>query len=213
MKPTPQEFMEAARVPASLAEQEFGLWTITRAHVDSRVRQLLQEAGDFEIGWPSLTMLWRLSMATMHRPPGEIVMEDSATELRRHLPIWMAGRGRVLVTGLGLGCVVRGLLLSPDVDQVDVVEIDPDIIDAVGAEFAGDSRVRIYRGDALAVEWPEGARWDAAWHDLWVDGDGLQDLHLKLMAKYRKRTRYQGAWAFPRVAKRHAREALPGFIG
>jgi hypothetical protein len=55
----------------------------------------------------------------------EVVMEDSPRELRRHLPIWMHAHGRVLVTGLGLGCVVRGLLASPHVEYIDVAKSTP----------------------------------------------------------------------------------------
>lgn len=206
-------FMEAARVPAKVAEQEFGLWTIRRPQITQRMRELLQEDGTFDVPWPSLTILYRLSMGTMHRPPGEIVMEDSLTELSRHLPVWMAARGRVLITGLGLGCVVRGLIASPQVEHIDVVEIDAGILRVVGAEFVDNPKVSLHLGDALTFRFPVDTRWDCAWHDLWVDGDGLQDLHLRLLAKYKKRVRQQGAWAFPRIAKRIARETIPGFIG
>lgn len=209
---SPEDFIEAARVPHTLAEQTFGLWTIERRYLDERTRKI-QKAAGFDVGWPSLTLLWKLSQKTMHVPPGEIVMEDSLTELRRHLPIWMMARGRVLVTGLGLGCVVRGLLASPEVDQIDVVEIDRDIIRIVGAEFKDDPRVKIHHADALKADWQDGERWDAAWHDLWIDGPGLQELHLKLLAKYRDRTGHQGAWAFPRITKRLARQVIPWFIG
>jgi spermidine synthase len=50
-------------------------------------------------------------------------MEDTLSELRRHTPIFMRAKGRLLVTGLGLG-VVRGLLAKPEVEHIDVVEID-----------------------------------------------------------------------------------------
>ena len=134
-------------------------------------------------------------------------MEDSRLELSRHLPIWLAARGRVLVTGLGLGCAVRGLLASPAVEHVDVVEIDPDIIRIVGAEFAEDPRVNLIHGDALTVNFFPGTRWGYAWHDLWEDGSGdkrLQRIHAELIVKYQDCVRHQGAWEFPRLAKRIA---------
>jgi hypothetical protein len=37
-----------------------------------------------------------------------------------------------------LGCVVRGLLSKPEVERIDVVEIDGDILRVVGKEFRGD---------------------------------------------------------------------------
>ena len=172
---TPDDYLEAARVPASVAPQTFGLWTIVRrdtSHPDLEAR----------VGWPSRTELYRVSGRTLHLiGPGELVMEDSRRELSKHLPIWMVARGRVLVTGLGLGCVVRGLLSNPDVDHIDVVEIDPQILRIVGREFVGNARVSLHLGDALTLDFPAGSRWDYGWHDLWCDGgQHLQCLHLKL---------------------------------
>src|SRR6185295_6407091 len=146
----PHDFLEAARVPKSVEPQEFGLWTIERRtlHGPDGPSKFWREL----IGpcrWLDYTILRRWTLASMHLHLGEIVMEDSERELRRHLPIWLNARGRVLKTGLGLGCVVRGLLANPDVHHVDVVEIDADIIRIIGAEFAGNPRVTIHHADAL----------------------------------------------------------------
>ncbi len=171
--------------------QSFGDWTIERRKLDG--------VAAYMVGFRSQTVLFRLTMATLHTPPGTIVMEDSAPELRKHLPIWMAAEGRVLVTGLGLGCVVRGLLAKPHVDHIDVVEIDTDIIRVIGPEFDAEPRVSIHRGDALTIKLD--GSWDFAWHDLWTeegDGRALHLMHAKLLKRYQKRVRRQGAWAFPR---------------
>lgn len=188
-------------MPDAVQPCSFGLWTIQRLRRDETIMG--------EMGWlgdrPHYTVLRHLTEATMHHD-GEIVMEDSLRELRRHMPIWLRARGRVLVSGLGLGCVVRGLLASPAVEHVDVVEIDQKIIDVIGAEFVGDPRVTLRRGDALAIDWPEGKRWDCAWHDIWcVGNDGLQALHMKLITRYHQRCAMQGAWQFPREFRRLAR--------
>lgn len=199
----PADYLDAARVPHTLQPQRFGLWIIERRPAPPD--EVCRAVGYPPIGWPDYTVLRRITPATLHLEKVDahtIVMEDSAHELRRHMPIWLAARGRVLVTGLGLGCVVRGLLASPLVDLVDVVEIDRHIIRVVGAEFAGDPRVRIHLGDALKFEFPPDASWDCAWHDLWCDGKGLQLMHGKLLHRYAPRCRLQGAWQFPRVIKR-----------
>jgi hypothetical protein len=187
-----QYFLEAARVPASLQPQSFGPWTISRHRFEAC-------SGEWAGGWPDYTVLRRISIATIHVDElGVVVMEDSKPELSRHLPIWMNAGGRVLVTGLGLGCVVRGLLASPDVEAIDVVELDKSIIRVVGPEFYGNPKVTIHHGDALSWRPPTGARWDYAWHDLWVEGEGLQLLHAQLFVKFREWCQQQGAWAFPR---------------
>ena len=197
-----RDFLEAARVPRSLAPQEFGVWRIERRKAPLDL--LCRAAGRKPMGWTDYTLLFRLTEATMHLD-GDIVMEDSVAELQRHLPIWMAARGRVLVTGLGLGCVVRGLLASPKVSHVDVVEIDRKIIDVVGPEVAG-SRCTIHHADALTWEPPPDAAWDFAWHDLWCEDGGkhLQLLHADLFSRFYDAIplRRQGAWAFPRTIGR-----------
>ncbi len=192
---TPDDYIFAARVPPSLEPQSFGPWTISRYHAQSWQEMQL-------LGWSSYTRLQRVSWASLHLEQGEIVMEDSARELRKHLPIWLAAKGRVLVAGLGLGCVVRGLLVNPRVEHIDVVEIDAGILRVVGAEFAGEPRVSLHLGDALKWDQP-GARWDYAWHDLWTDGDvHLHGLHAKLFVRFADRVDHQGAWAFPRYIAR-----------
>lgn len=191
------QFIAAARVPLSLPEQSFGLWTIHRKFFQPKSMDRAM------VGWPHQTILSRITDGTMHLPPGEIVMEDSTRELSRHLPIWISAHGRVLVTGLGLGCVVRGLVAKPNVDHIDVVEIDASIIRVVGAEFAASDRVTIHHGDALAFEFPAESRWDFAWHDLWTNGgDHLQSLHTKLFCRFRRQVAHQGAWAFPPMLAR-----------
>lgn len=188
-------FVAAARVPDTLNPQRFGLWSIERRQCQTDFDYLL-------VGAWSQTVLRRVTMATLHLRDGEIVMEDSRTELRKHLPIWLAARGRVLVTGLGLGCVVRGLLTNPEVTHIDVVELDPSILRIVGAEFKSNSRVTLHHGDALTIRWPRGTRWDFAWHDLWTEDDGLTRLHLRLMRRYMTWAGRQGAWGLPRVVRR-----------
>lgn len=209
---TPDDFIEAARVPRTLEPQEFGLWTIQRIDASSPLCETVWGEPDNPLlGFPDYTLLHQLTDATLHQPPGEVVMEDSLHELRRHMPIWLAAHGRVLITGLGLGCVLRGLLASTRVEHVDVVEIDSDIIRIVGLEFVGNPRVTIHHGDALRFQWPEGTRWDCAWHDIWCPGNkGLELLHIELIHNHRKLAGRQGAWMLPRVLSRLWRDQLIG---
>lgn len=204
---TAQSFIEAARCPRSMPTGEFGMWTFARQHVPD------WDIARPRVGADSLMVLGHYTEAKAHQQFGDIVMEDSAEELRKHLPIWMKARGRVLVSGLGLGCVVRGLLLNEAVRRIDVVEISPTIMEIVGAEFLANPRVRLHQADALKIEWPADVGWDYAWHDIWThEGNGapLHKLHLDLLFRYRGRvTREQGAWALPREIKR----MLPGLIG
>lgn len=194
---TPRDYLEAARVPHALRPQRFGHWIIERR--GGELVELVERAELMDIGWPDYTILRRVTMAKLHLGDvaQEIVMEDSRQELRRHMPIWLAAHGRVLVTGLGLGCVVRGLLASPAVEHVDVVEIDAGIIRVVGTEFARNPRVKLHCGDALTYRFPPETRWDCAWHDLWTEagGEALHLQHVELLHRFRDRCESQGAWA------------------
>lgn len=201
----PLDYIYAARVPASLKPQTFGPWKIERANLSNSLAAMARA------GFSSYTLLFRTSWAALQlKVSSELVMEDSLHELQTHLPIWLRGRGRVLVTGLGLGCVVRGLLANTDVDQIDVIELDKSIIRVIGHEFASNPRVKMYNGDALTYHIPHGERYDCAWHDLWTDGDDhLQVLHARLLSRFCTRATEQGAWALPRPMKRSFGRYIP----
>ena len=190
--------MDAARVPDTVASGSYGPWTIDR--ITAQGPEQRRRAGRARY-----TVLHRPTRATLHLPYGEIVMEDSDTELRRHLQIWMHAHGRVLVTGLGLGCVVRGLAAKDDVEHIDVVEIDRAIIEAVGPEFEADPRVHIVADDARTHP-VGGRRWHFAWHDLWVEEGGdtphLQMVHAEVLLRFRSACAAQGAWRLPKFAKK-----------
>jgi hypothetical protein len=197
--PFVSDFLAAARCPAGIELGPFGPWQIVRKHVQTLGEALSQ-------GNAPVTFLRHAvepSMANMHlENPHQTVMDDGRQELKRHLPIWLAARGRVLITGLGLGCVVRGLLASPAVEHIDVVEIDALIIERVGREFAGDPRVTIHHADALTWTPSPGARFDFGWHDLWLDGEGLQLQHMQLVERFQPICGPQGAWDLPRWVSR-----------
>ena len=188
-------YLTAARVPRSLRPQQRGLWRIRRFRYDEL--RLIDE-----VGYRSQTRLERWTLGTLHQHRGMLVMEDSRTELQRHLPIWLHAQGRVLVTGLGLGCVVRGLLANPRVERIDVVELDRDILAMVGPEFHDTDRVILHHADARRFRLPRQLTWDYAWHDLWCEEGSLQILHARMLLRYAKVCRVQGAWGFPRCFKR-----------
>lgn len=195
---TPAQYLEAARCPPSIQPGEFGLWKIERLDL-SPTQQKIADA------FATQTVLSHWTEETLHKGRGDIVMEDSRPELRKHLPIWMNARGRVLITGLGLGCVVRGLLANPNVERIDVVEIDRQIIDRIWPEFAGNDRATIHHADAMRLRFSRANRWDCAWHDLWTEDDKLTGMHIKLFAKFMQQCEVQGAWALPREIKRAIR--------
>lgn len=140
------------------------------------------------------------------RKPGTIVMSDTRDEINDLSELFWAfpdgPAGRIVVNGLGMGCVIRGLLLYPAVTHVDVVEYDAEVIELVGSQIT-DPRVTIHHGDAFTYQWPKGTTWDMAWHDVWdtLSTDNLSDeqsawpgTYAKLNRRYARRARWQGAW-------------------
>ena len=115
------DFVKAARVPKSIKPQEYLDWEIRREKKTSEFTSsqplLMQRLGPFK-DW---TILSKNSMATLHLLHGDVVMEDSEAELKTHWPIWRDAKGKVLITGLGLGCVVRGLLANPEVTHIGIL--------------------------------------------------------------------------------------------
>lgn len=163
------------------------------------------------IGWSpyftpgDFTTLHRWTDSTIHLKDGETVMTDTLVELSKHLEAAMRARGKVLVTGLGLGCVLRMLQANPNVEQITLVEISQDVIDLVWP-YTSHDRVELIHADAGNFLSKTDRTWDVAWHDIWTDtGRGephLKVAHLQLMAACSEKVQRQGAWAFPRHMQR-----------
>lgn len=213
-----QHYITAARCPETIPTGDNGLWKLERVYLDDpRLAKpdptSLRRLG----GFPYLTILSYWTLATLHQNRGDIVMEDSPAELRRHMPIWLNAKGRVLITGLGLGCVLRGLLANPAVTHVTVVEIDSTIIRWVWPEFMASERALLLQGDAFEIDWPPGTRYDFAWHDIYHEERHEAVLHSKLMVRYREMCAAQGAWGLPRWYRRRiggdfVHSSAPGWV-
>jgi hypothetical protein len=203
------QLLAAARASA-IPVGESGLWYVRKCVID-RTMILPDGNGVLKPVPPgSYTMLFRWTTATLHKGQGECVMNDMLSELNTHLDFMLRAHGRVLITGLGLGCVTRGVLANPAVQSVTVIERDPDVLKLVRAYMPADPRLTIIEADA--VKWCEQSTdtFDCAWHDLWTDeGNGephLQLVHNDLIIAMRHRVKMQGAWQYPRGIRRIFRE-------
>lgn len=131
---------------------------------------------------------------------GTIVMSDTRDELRDHASAYFAARGQVLIVGLGLGCLLRGVLRKESVEHVDVVERSPDVIALLGEHYekmAADlgKSLTIHEADIFEQKWPPNTHWDVAWFDIW---DDLCESNLsgmsKLLRSYGRRADWKGCW-------------------
>lgn len=147
------------------------------------------------------------------------VMSDTPDERRDHLPIiWRSGR--ILLNGLGLGCVARCLLEKEDVTLVHIVEKSPDVIKLVAPHMLkkyGEERLRIFEDDAFTFLPPKHLRkerYDAVWHDIWPEIclDNLEQMK-KLHRRYGRWTWWQGSWSRPFLEsqRRQERRSVGGY--
>lgn len=220
-----REPWRSMRVTGMIRPAETPRWSITRFEVPEWDRSQLHEMvhmGRYAPPGVEYTRLMRKSRV------GDgisfaIVMSDTPDELTDHGPIIERAAGtlgpvRILVNGLGLGCVVKGLLSMPQVVGLDVVEVDWELIGLVGSYYLGrrparryrnrsvrsaDGRLRIHHADAFTKTWDQEASWDLVWHDVWdfVDPVNLSDeanarpgTYDALRRKYDGGCRWQGAW-------------------
>lgn len=131
---------------------------------------------------------------------GAIWMSDTPDERSDHMQAYIEAKcrgGRILVHGLGLGMVVKAMLDLPNVEHVDVVELEADVIALAAPAFAayGD-RITIHHDDCLTRKWATGTHWSVVWHDIWRDicTDNLAQMGT-LHRKFGRRCDWQGSWS------------------
>lgn len=96
---------------------------------------------------------------------GAFSMCDAPFVLRNYATFLAAAEGDVLMTGLGLGCLVRGLLARPAVRSVTVLELHADVLALIGPHHR-HRQVELIQADALAWRPPAGRRFDSAMLDI-----------------------------------------------
>jgi hypothetical protein len=106
-----------------------------------------------------------------------LFMTDTPAEYRDAAGFINWAEGDVLISGLGLGMVIKALLKKPNVRSITVIELEPDVIKLVAPSYP-DPRVRIICADAYT--WKPDRKFDWAWHDIWAD---ISTDDLPLMAR------------------------------
>jgi hypothetical protein len=190
-----------------------GRWTVSRRTLDPKQAAILNAAERAKrpnaraVPPGTYTWLWCLTTETMMQLPGEAVMNDFPCELGKHMEFIMRASGRVLIGGLGLGCVVRGLLARGRVEHIDVIERSSDVIKLCAADLMRDDRITLHKQDARAARVAKIGPWDWAWLDLWQDPEKddkhLQLIHLDIIQRLHKHVKNPiGCWAMPRRIRR-----------
>lgn len=199
MKPT--QLMRVDDLPIGSS----GAWTIERFTVseeDAKLERLRAAIGGHGRGVPA-------GDYTALKRHGSTIMSDTRDELHDHLGAFFAARravgGRVLIAGLGLGCLLRGILVGTDVAHVDVVDLSSDVIALVGDHYQAmatehGKTLAIHEASILDITWPTGTRWDVAWFDIWdnITEDNRPDM-TRLARSYGRRADWKGYWSKPEI--------------
>lgn len=132
---------------------------------------------------------------------GCVMMSNTRMEINSNIGFAYQAEGSILISGLGMGMILRALLTKESVTDITVLEKNPDVIKLVGPNFKDDDRVTIIEADAFEWKPPKGKKWDYIWHDIWVDicTDNLKEI-TKLKRKFGKRCVHeQQAWMESRL--------------
>lgn len=100
------------------------------------------------------------------------MMSDTQMERRTNHDVVRHANGRVLIGGLGLGMILHPILAKPEVTEVTVLEINPDVIALIEPQirgWRGAKKLTIVQADALKWVAPKGVRWDTIYFDLWPE--------------------------------------------
>lgn len=190
--------MSAECVPAG----ESGLWFIRKLHLPTGSFSVHE--GEYVSTPPGIYTYLRYYTDATLMCGGELIMEDTPHELKTHLGFVMKAYGKVLIGGLGLGCIIRGLLANPKVEHITCVENSKDVLKLVAPHMPCD-RLTIIEAEALSWAEHNTQKFDCGWYDLWTNeerGEPHLDIwHAQLMVKLFKHVKHQGAWAFKKDAK------------
>lgn len=146
---------------------------------------------------------------------GQVMMSDTPDELGDHIRPYSVASGTCLVSGLGLGCVVEGMLRKRNnqgelaVDKVIVLEKSKDVLNLVESHFVNryGNRLEIRNVDAFEYKPPHGERYDVCWHDIWLNlcEDNLEQM-TKLHRRYGRKCDWQGSWGKELLQARRNRD-------
>lgn len=135
-------------------------------------------------------------------------MSDTQAEIHDHFKFFqqLGNCGpdtSVLITGLGIGVALQAAIRTPNVTRIDVVELNPIVIEFVGGYYEAMAKdlgkeLHIHESDArtfiprqVSPVW-----WDLVWHDIWqnINPDNLPEMN-SMFEMYDPWSGWQGFWS------------------
>jgi hypothetical protein len=144
-----------------------------------------------------------------------VIMSDTPDEIRDHYRFIRNATGHALIAGLGLGVVLQAVARKPEVSNVLVIEQSPDVVKLVEPHWKRKpwgKKFDIVLSDIFTWKPDKGARFDAAWFDVW---DNLCTDNLTEMAKLHRRfarcAAFYGSWGHGLLKYQRDRERRAGW--
>ena len=183
-----------SQVPqVSLPEDVRGDWSVQRFEVTERAAELCNLRAAF--GHSRERIVAGTYTKLCHQ--GSIVMSDTPTECRDHLPLYYRASGHILISGLGLGVAIQACLLKLGVTQVTVIEIANEVIQLVAPHYQArfGERFEVIQADIRTWKPSKGTKYDAVWHDIWntLCPDNWEDMKT-LKRRFQFYTHWQQCW-------------------
>ena len=124
----------------------------------------------------------------------DVIMSNTPDEIGDFISFVNKAKGKILISGLGMGLLVKTLLEKPEVENITVIEISPELIELISPYF-NDTRLEIINADIFMWKPNREQKWDYAWHDIWdsICSDNLKDIKI-LHRKFKKFVNYQESW-------------------
>ena len=100
-------------------------------------------------------------------------------------------KGRVLIAGLGIGCILRSAILS------GATHVDVDIIGLVGPHYrslAKQHNVNLNIINQSIFDVPVDSDWDVAWFDIWEGVHDYKNDESFLRTKFQDHVNWIGFW-------------------
>lgn len=158
------------RVPQCIVpDATFGQWQISRTEITVEdswhlLRKDLRNGGKRKVfAAPGFYTRLTTNQPTSWGYEGGELMNDTRGELDFIDSCLVGAAGDVLECGLGLGLFIPAALARPEITSLTVLEIEPAIIEYVGAYFS-DPRLKIIEADFRTWK-PEKTNYNRIWLD------------------------------------------------
>lgn len=98
---------------------------------------------------------------------GKIMMSDTPMEIETNQDFIQKANGNVFIGGLGMGIIILCIQDKPEVHRIDVMEINPYVIQYMKQHLLFNQKLNIIEGDVLKYVPGKSDLYDSVYFDIW----------------------------------------------